>query len=62
MDNYFNKIKYIANTFIIIYNFDLKFDVKILSKYCYKYNIILFNKINIFLKSSCIIYCKNLLN
>jgi len=62
IDNYFNKFEHIANTFIIIYSFVLKIVFKILLKYCYKYNIVLLNKIDILLKFYYIVYCKDLLN
>ncbi len=62
MDNYFDKIKHVANKFIIVYNFVLKIVFKISLKHCYKCNIILFDKNNIFLKSCCVICCKNSLN
>jgi len=55
-------MKYIANKFIIAHNFIFEIILKILSKYYYKYNIVLLDKIIIFLKSCCVIYCKDLLN
>ncbi len=62
IDNYFNKIKHVANEFVIAHNFVLKIVLKISSKHCYKCDIVLFNKINILLKSCCVIYCKDSLN
>ncbi len=62
IDNYFNKIKYVINKFIIAHNFILKIVFNISSKHCYKCDIISFNKIDILLKFCCVIYCKNLLN
>ncbi len=62
INNYFDKIKHVANEFVIAHNFVLKIVFKISSKHCYKCDIILFNKINILLKSYCVIYCKNSLN
>jgi len=50
IDNYFDKIKYVANKFVITYNFVFKIVFKILSKYHYKYNIVLFDKIDIFFR------------
>jgi len=50
IDNYFDKIKYVANKFVITYNFVFKIVFKILSKYHYKYNIVLFDIINIFFR------------
>jgi HD superfamily phosphohydrolase len=50
IDNYFDKIKYVANKFVITYSFVFKIVFKILSKYHYKYNIVLFDKINIFFR------------
>ena len=62
INNYFNKINYIANSFAIIYKFIIKIIFEFLLKYFYKNNIILFCKINIFLKSNCVIYYRSLLN
>jgi hypothetical protein len=62
IDNYFDKIEYIANKFVIAHNFVLKIIFKILLTYCYKCDIVLLNKINIFLKSCCVICYKDLLN
>ncbi len=62
IDNYFDKIKHVVNEFVITYNFVLKIVFEISLKHCYKCNIILFNKINIFLKSCYVIYCKCSLN
>ncbi len=62
MDNYFDKIKYVANKFAIAHNFILKIVFKVLSKYYYKCNIVLLDKINIFLKTCYVICCKDLLN
>jgi len=62
IDNYFNKIKHVANEFVISHNFVLEIVLKILSKHCYKCDIVLFNKINILLKFCCVVRCKDLLN
>ncbi len=45
-----------------MHNFVLKIVLKILLKYYYKYNIILFNKIDILLGFCYVIYYKDLLN
>jgi len=62
IDNYFNKIKHVANEFVIAHNFVLKIVLEILSKHCYKCDIVLFDKINIFLESCYVVCCKNSLN
>jgi len=62
IDNYFNKIKYIANKFVIVHNFVLKIILGTSSKHCYKCDIVSFDKIDIFLKFCCVVCCKNLLN
>jgi len=62
IDNYFNKIKYVTNKFVIAHNFILKIILKISSKHCYKCDIVSFDKINILLKFCCVIYCKDSLN
>jgi len=62
IDNYFDKIKYIAKKKFIAHNFVFEIVFKIAFKHCYKCNIVLFDKINIFLKFSCVVYCKDLLN
>jgi len=62
IDNYFDKIKYIVNEFVIAYNFILKIVFKISSKHCYKCDIVSFDKFSIFLKFYCVIYCKDSLN
>jgi len=62
IDNYFDEIKHIVNKFVIVHNFILKIVLEISSKHCYKCNIVLFDKIDIFLKFCCVICCKDLLN
>jgi len=62
IDNYFDKIKYVANKFVIAHNFVLKIVFKISSKYYYKCDIVSFDKIDIFLKFCCVVCCKNSLN
>jgi len=62
IDNYFDKIKHIANKFVIAHNFVLKIVLKILSKYCYKCDIVLFDKIDILLEFCYVLYCKDSLN
>jgi len=62
IDNYFDKIKHVANEFVIAHNFILKIVLKISSKHCYKCDIVLFNKISIFLKSCCVVCYKDSLN
>jgi len=62
IDNYFDEIKHVANEFVIAHNFVLKIVLKILSKHCYKCDIVSFDKINILLESCCVICCKNSLN
>jgi len=62
IDNYFDKIKHVVNKFVIAHNFILEIVFKILSKHCYKCDIVLFDKIGIFLKSCYVVYCKDLLN
>ncbi len=62
IDNYFDKIKHVANEFLITNNFVLKIVFKISSKHCYKCDIVSLDKINILLKSSCVICCKDSLN
>jgi len=62
IDNYFDEIKHVAHEFVIAHNFILKIVLKISSKHCHKCDIILFDKINIFLEICCVVYCKNSLN
>ncbi len=62
IDNYFDEIKYIVNEFVIAHNLVLKIVFKISSKHCYKCDIVSLSKIDILLKSCCVIYCKDLLN
>ncbi len=62
IDNYFDKIEHVVNKFAIAYNFVFKIVFKISSKHCYKCDIVLFNKIDILLKSCYVIYCKDSLN
>jgi len=62
INDYFDEIKHIANEFVIAHNFVLKIVFEISSKHCYKCDIVLFDKINIFLESCYVIYCKNSLN
>jgi len=61
INNYFDKIKHIANEFVIAHNFVLKIVFEISSKHYYKCDIVLLNKINMFLKSCCVVCCKDLL-
>ncbi len=62
IDNYFDEIKHVANEFLIAHNFVLKIVLKVSSKHCHKYDIVLLDKINIFLELSCVVCCKDSLN
>jgi len=57
-----DKIEYIINKFIIAHNFVLKIVFKISSKHCYKCDIVLFDKIDIFLEFCYVICYKDLLS
>jgi len=62
VDDYFNKIEHVVNKFVIAHNFVLEIVLKISSKHCYKCDIVLFDKINVLLKSCYVVYCKDSLN
>jgi len=62
VDSYFDEIKHVVNKFGIAHNFVFEIVFEILSTYCYKYDIVSFDKINIFLKSCYVVRCKDSLN
>jgi len=62
IDNYFDKIEHVANEFVMAHNFVLEIVLKILSKHCHKCDIVLFDKIDILLKSCYVVYCKDSLS
>ncbi len=62
IDDYFDEIKHVANEFAIAHNFVLEIVLEISSKHCHKCDIVSLDKINVFLKSCCVLCCKNSLN
>jgi len=62
IDDYFDEIKHVANEFFIAHNFVLKIVLEASSKYCHKCGIVSFDKIDIFLKFSCVVCCKDSLS
>jgi len=62
IDDYFDEIKHVANAFVVAHNFVLKIVLEVLSKHCYKCDIVSFNKIDILLKLCYVFCCKDSLS
>jgi len=62
IDDYFDKIEHVVDDFDITHNLVLKIVLKISSKHCHKCDIVSLDEINILLKFSCVVCCKDSLN